>query len=179
MDESIVEHSEASARRARIEAEEKEIWVQSFGTVKQKNTAWTKNIVQKITKPGHLVVDAGAATFFVAKTVMILPKHRRLIGCEVNLNCLIKTMLLLVMLYTWQVLCKESDIDEAKHVHSSAEVYVRAVGAIEGQKCLDRWKVAGGLPLIQKVQPYILYHLSTYFGEEKLVRNARNIPVNR
>lgn len=52
-------------------------------------------------------------------------------------------------------------------------MYVKAVKSIEVQKLLDVEEDPEGLPPMQTFSPHILYHLSTYFGKEKLLQNER------
>lgn len=54
----------------------------------QKSCTWLKNSVCKSTKSENLVEDVCAGTFSDADACMLLPKRRRLIGCQVELNCL-------------------------------------------------------------------------------------------
>lgn len=55
--------------------------------LEQRSTAWIKDIVQKFTDPGSLVVDDCAGTFSVTKASIILRKHRRFIECKSDSSC--------------------------------------------------------------------------------------------
>lgn len=63
----------------------------------RRNTAFVKDIVKKYTKPGNLVVDACAGTFCVANGFMLLPKHRSFTGCKVDVSCMTKRRLQLIL----------------------------------------------------------------------------------
>lgn len=76
-----------------------------------KNTARIKEVVQQLTKPGGLVVDACGETFAVAEASILLLADRRFIGCEVDRDSVTNEMLKLILLYARQVLRIESDID--------------------------------------------------------------------
>lgn len=77
----------------------------------QKNTASTKDIVQKYTMHRSLAVYACAGTFSVAKTCRLLPKYRRFIECEVVPIWVTEITMQLILLYAQQVSNKRSDID--------------------------------------------------------------------
>lgn len=111
MDESAVEHYEAFTRRLRLQGEERGIWLQAFDTSGIKSTTWMRGIVQRITKPGNLVLETFAWTFSVAKAYMLLPKHKRFIGSGVDTCCVTEAMSKLILLFARDVLNKESDID--------------------------------------------------------------------
>lgn len=61
----------------------KEFGVRLLRGLEQKNTAWMKKIVQKLTNTGNLVWDACAGTASIAKAFIFLPKHRKFLECEV------------------------------------------------------------------------------------------------
>lgn len=79
--------------------------------LEEKSPVWLRDIVQRFTKPAILVVDAYAGTFSVIKVSMLLPKHKRVIGCAVDRSCVTEAMLQWVLFYVQQLLIKESDID--------------------------------------------------------------------
>lgn len=84
----------------------------------------------------------------------------------------------LIMICAQQALNKRSDINEYRQVYSSAKVYDYVVEASEVKKHLDAWKVTEEDPPIQTFPTHILYHMSTYFGEE-LFEMEMNVPANR
>lgn len=106
---------------------------------------------------------------------MLLPRQRRFIKCEINSSSLPEAILQVILLSARQPLRNDSGIDGEIEVYSSADVLVKEVEAIAVLKHLNMWKVPEGFPSMQTCLPTILYHLSTYFGGEKLLRKARNI----
>lgn len=64
----------------------------------QKSAAWMKDIVQRFTRPVNLVVDACDGAFFITNQWKLLPKHRRCIGCEVDLSCVTEAVARLILL---------------------------------------------------------------------------------
>lgn len=92
MDKSGDAHSGAFAknRMNKVKREVSEFMI--LLCPKQKKTALMKNIEQKFTKAGNLVVDACSGTFSVVKAFMPRPKQRRFIGCKVNSICVTGAM---------------------------------------------------------------------------------------
>lgn len=138
-----------------------------------------KNIVQEFTKPVNLVVDTYDGTFSVVRACMLLHKHRKFIGCEVDPCCVTGAMPWLILLYAQQMFSIESDIDREEEARSSAKLYVRAVNAIKFRKCLDVCKVPERLLPVRTFLPHILYLVNTYFGDGELLRKSCNIPARQ
>lgn len=69
-----------------------------FMRSEMKNSAGLNYVVQRLRKPGYLVVDTRTGTFSFAKACMLLSKHRRFISCKVDLYCSTKTTPELVLL---------------------------------------------------------------------------------
>lgn len=121
----------------------------------------------------NLVVDACDGTFSMNKTCIVLPERRNFVA---DGNCLTEGASQLILFYARQMQCKTPDIDEEEDVRRSAEIGLRAVEALDMRMRLDGWEVLEGLPPMETLPSQILYHLSTYFGEEELLQKARNIP---
>lgn len=83
------------------------------------------------------VVHAYAGTFSISKACMLLPRHRRFMGCKVDPICMNEAMKDLILFNARQVLSRDLYIDEKGEICSSAEVYAKAVEAIEEQKRLN------------------------------------------
>lgn len=66
-----------------------------------------KDILQKFTSPGDLVVDGGAETLSMTKACMLLPQHRRFVEFEMDSACATGSMSQLVVIFAQQVLIKE------------------------------------------------------------------------
>lgn len=81
--------------------------------------------------------------------------------------------------YSQQLLSQKSDIFGEEDVCRSAEVYVKTLEANEVQMGLDTWQVPERFPPMLTFPPHIMYHLRTYFGEECLLRMARDILANQ
>lgn len=109
---------------------------------------------------------------------MLLLKHRRFKRFKVDPSCVNKVMPQRILLYAQQRLNDESGIAEEQEVRSFVEVYGQVVEPIEKQKCINVWEIPKRLSPMQTVQLHILYHVSNYFGDEKLFQKARNIPAN-
>lgn len=96
-----------------------------------------RDIVKKGTKPGNLVMNAFAGTISFAMTCTLLPKHGRLLGCDVDPSCVAEEIPQWILLYARQVLRQASNSDEKEEARESAEMYVKAVEALEMRKRLD------------------------------------------
>lgn len=70
--------------------------------LEQKNTAWTKNILQTFTKPANLVVDAFAGNFF-CQDLLAPSEAQRIIGREINPSYGSEAMLQLILIHAWQL----------------------------------------------------------------------------
>lgn len=141
MDESDVQRSDVSTRRPRVQSEMSGIWVLAFdGSGAEEDCVGighctgAQDIVQKLRRSENLVVNACYGTFSVSTACMLLPKHRRFIGCEGDSSRLSEAMPQLGLLYARQALTNESNIDGKGQVRSSADVYDKVVEAIEVQK---------------------------------------------
>lgn len=51
-----------------------------------------KDIVWKFSKPDNLLLNVFAGTFSAAEFSLLLDKHRRLVGCEKDGDCVEKLM---------------------------------------------------------------------------------------
>lgn len=91
----------------------------------QKSRQWMMDIIEKFTKPGDLVVDPCAGTFSVAMACMLMPKHRKFVGCDKDDSCLENSMTSLVALFARQILNPNSDIDGTDHDKVHAKVLLR------------------------------------------------------
>lgn len=125
--------------------------------LEQKNPAWMKDIVRKVTKPGNLVVGSCAGTFPVVKSYMLFHKHKTFIGYDVDPRCMNDTSLQLILLYGRELSRKESDIGGEEDALRLVFVYVQAVVSIEVGTCADMSEVPEELPLMQAFPPLILY----------------------
>lgn len=65
----------------------------------QINTAWMKDITQKLRKLGNIIMDACPASLSAAKESMLLPTHRRFIGCEADPRCVTEVKPQLILLF--------------------------------------------------------------------------------
>lgn len=65
----------------------------------QKSSVLMKNILQKLTKPGSLAVDACTSTFSVARYCMLLPNNRIFIKRKKVPSCMTEEKPQLVLLY--------------------------------------------------------------------------------
>lgn len=75
---------------------------------------WMMDLVSKVSRPGELVLDTCARTFVIAKSCLLLPTHRRLVGCEKNSDCFQDALPSLVKAYAKRVFNTESDIGGAR-----------------------------------------------------------------
>lgn len=66
------------------------------------------------------------------------------------------------------MLSKKFDLYGKEQVCSYAQVYIKALKAIEVQERLDVGNVPEVIPPMKTFLPRILYQLSTYFGREEL-----------
>lgn len=103
----------------------------------QEDIVWMKEIVQKIMKPEDLNVDACGGTFFVAKAYMLLDKHRKSVGCEVDPSYVTKAMMQLILLYARQLLSKGLDIYGEEEARLFADVYVKTEKVVEMGRYLN------------------------------------------
>lgn len=92
----------------------------------QKSVKWMMDIVERLTRPGDIVVDFTAGTFPVLKACMLLPKHRRFVGCDIDKMCVEASQQSAVLTYAKQVLSASSDIEGTDAVREAAQVYVKA-----------------------------------------------------
>lgn len=122
---------------------------------------------------------ASAGSFSVGKASMVLPKHRRLIGCEVDRSRETKMRRWLILPYARQVLSKESEVDGEEEARSSAEMYLKGVEEIEARHFLDSLKVAEGLSPMRAPPSRILHPVCTYFRVEALFQKPRTILGNQ
>lgn len=138
-----------------------------------------KNILQNSIKPGSVVVDVRARTFCFAKACMVPPKHRSVIECKMDPSGVTEAMPQLMPVFDRQVMNKGLDLGVEEIVCHSAEVYVKTMEAIKVRKRLGKREVPERLPPMEKSIPHILYHLTTYFGKQILLRKARKITASQ
>lgn len=67
--------------------------------LEQKNTTWMKDILQKLIKPGNLVLDAFSGTLSLSKAFMLLSNHEIYIECEVDPSCVTEAILQQILIY--------------------------------------------------------------------------------
>lgn len=72
---------------------------------------------------------------------------------------------------------KEPDLDGEEQVCSFAATYVKAAEAIDMWKHINAWKFSEGIPNKQGNPSHVLYRIDIYFIQQRLFRNARNIPA--
>lgn len=77
----------------------------------QRSTSWVKNIVQKFTKSGNLVLDVCTATFSASKSCLFHPNRRRFIDCQVHPDCATESMPQLSLHYDRQILSTKWGVD--------------------------------------------------------------------
>lgn len=75
----------------------------------QKSAAGVKDIVRTFSQPVHVVLDPCVGTFATAKACMMLPRHRRFIGCEMDTGCCHKSCIYMVETILRQGLNQELD----------------------------------------------------------------------
>ena len=145
----------------------------------QKSRQWMMDIIEKFTKPGDLVVDPCAGTFSVAMACMLMPKHRKFVGCDKDDSCLENSMTSLVALFARQILNPNSDIDGTDHDKVHAKVLLRELDAIEAKRRLDIWDIPPGVPVVQTFPKYLRHFISQFIGDPKLYNCTIPIPWNR
>lgn len=73
---------------------------------------WMKVIIRKFVHPSSLVVDYCVSTFSVAKACMRLLQHRRLVGCDRDMECHTSSLPKLVVVFDLQSRERESNNTE-------------------------------------------------------------------
>lgn len=68
-----------------------------------------KDIVSKFGKPRHVVDVPCGRTSVTAKVFMMLPRHRRLIGCEIETDCYNQSYIYVVETFSRQGVNENSD----------------------------------------------------------------------
>lgn len=86
-----------------------------------------RNIICNLTFPSGLILDCYFVTFSGAIAYIILPQYRRLIGCDLDLECDTLSPLQLALISARQVMTKESSITGEDDVLEAAPTFVKAV----------------------------------------------------
>lgn len=84
MEESDLQHSDASKRRAHVKRGAKPSWCTLLMRWEQNSAVGMEEVLQNFTKPDNLVVYPCVETFSVAKAFLLLPKHRNISGYKVD-----------------------------------------------------------------------------------------------
>lgn len=111
VDRFDVEHSDGCKRKVRVEEEKKEVPVEAFAKPEAKNLSVKEGRRVGVWKGRQSDRGCLCLTFSIAKAFVQLPKHRNVVGSEVNLSCLPEAMLRLILLYALELFSKMCDID--------------------------------------------------------------------
>lgn len=128
----------------------------------QKSIELMKDLLVKFSSPAEVVLDTCAGTFATAKVCMLLPEHRRFVGCEKDGECFSRSLGSVVEVYGKQFLNPKSDI-------AAIALKVRS----------NAWSVPAGLPAVQTFPPHILDYLSNRSKGRMLIERCRHIPFSQ
>ena len=146
----------------------------------QKSITLMSDIIEKFSKPGDLVVDPCSGTFSVAKACLLLPKHRRFVGCDLDPACLQHTEDRLIELFARQLLNPRSDISTRDDkLTSSAQNLVAEIERLKVTKRAAAWNTPKGLSPMQNFPPYIVQYLCQYFNDMSLANSGGRLPMIR
>lgn len=103
-------------------------------------------------------------TLSVTSALILLTKHKRLIGGEFDWSFMTQVMLQLVLTYIRWVLVTESDNVGDEHVGNSDKPCLNTKEKRAEEKLLRERKVREGYPLLHIFLLHVQYHLNTYLG---------------
>lgn len=146
----------------------------------QKSVRWMMDIIERMTKPGALVVDFTAGTFPVMKACMSMPMHRKFVGCDLDDTCVIATEESLVYTFAQQLVNPDSDVKPScTEILNVARSFIQSYVSRQARVRLNRWKVPEGLPPMQTVPPHVISYMRSYFAGTAMMSGMGNIVPDR
>lgn len=102
---------------------------------KEKGFVWSKDVTEKFTSLGKADLDTFTNVFDVVKACMLLPKHSRFVGREINTVCFKESILGVVNMFVRQVLNEESSVVARKicRLQKRSLCLLLAVSDLEGR----------------------------------------------
>lgn len=80
------------------------------GEFNRRGVGMMKDVVHKFSKPDDLVLHAFAMTLSTVKVSLLLSKHVKYVGCEMNSGCVEKSIAVLVESCACQLLNESFDL---------------------------------------------------------------------
>ena len=144
-------------RRVRVRPEQKSIELLQF-------------FITKFTKPGDTVLDCCAGTASTAFACMLLDKHRKFLGTEVDSDATIAVEDDLLRCYAKQLLNRKSDLQSTDPDYTKA---AQTVVAHDMQRKVnqryDAWALPTGLLPVQAFPPHIVEYLCQMYDDFSLL----------
>lgn len=145
----------------------------------QKSIDWMMDLVSKFTKPGELVVDNCTGTSATAKPCMLLPQHRRFVGCAKDSDCFQEVLPSVVEVFPRQIKGTNSDIEGKEEVVASAKIFVEAMNCNDSRKRVGKWMVPPKLVPVQTVSVHITHFLGNFYKNVALYDRCRQIQLSQ
>lgn len=97
------------------------------------------------------MLDPCDGTFVTPGACMMVQKHCRLVGCEIDASCDDASMSSVVEVPARQVLIKKTEITGSERVHRAFRIHLNAAKVISVKRCLLVWDSPLGLSPTQTV----------------------------
>lgn len=121
-----------------------------------------KNIIRKFTLLGGLVLDCSACKFSVGKVYILLMQNRRIVGCELDLECVASSLPHLSLIFSFKISKKETDLTWNDYVQQNAFKLVKVVEELDLKHRTNVWEMPAGFPIMQIFPLGKLCRLSIY-----------------
>lgn len=109
---------------------------------------------------------------------MLVPKHRRLVECDMGSAVVEARNPAIVLTYTTHLFNYGSDITASSGVVATSEVYKEAMESFNASTFLDTCSSQVGLVDMQNFLNHFLLYLCAYNSDRSRYEQERNLPNN-
>lgn len=136
------------------------------------------DLVIKFFKHGYLVLDFYCDTLSTVKACLMLPNHRRLIGCKMETECDKQSEPYLVETCALQLLETQSDLTGCKKLFSAAKTFLTTRDAKNANRTKNHWPTPPGIHPFQTFPDYLPHCMGTIYHDCTIFRRCKDIPMS-